>query len=256
MDPDPSGETAADTDYCTLAGPTTKTAPSRHTFRRQQYIQNVKDAFTPLAKSHGSVTETVILWGAAGTGKKQIAAQAAADITASDGRKVLFVNGTVLETFIPSYLTTYVKITGHNFPPGMGIPAALAKLKHVLDQRRQEWLLVITDLGNYIDAVFEEPERSLFNYLPTRGQVIITANNRRPMLQHCRPLFKVTNKCHVVDVPYLSDEEIHEFAEYSCPGLSGIMESTGFSFRATLDRMRVMAAIMKLMGFTVGTFAS
>ena len=198
-------------------------------FERRSLIDRVKLAFSHGLTSHGALTERVVLYGTSGQGKRHVAAQVAKEITQADGRRVLRINGLTFETFVRDYCLLYHDLTGEYLPRGLGLGVTLAKIKHMLEERRQEWLMVITDLGLFSD----EPE--LASSLPDRGHIIVTSDELgfRPTgkethvttTDHPFSLLMFANTADEVHVKGLIDAERRQFARYFCPDLLNISSS-------------------------------
>ena len=140
----------------------------------------VDDAVRPFsyyAGSHGALTERLVLYGSDGIGKRHLAIDIVSKITANPGddRKVFWVYGHSFEGFVRDYLDIYYDLTGSKLPRELGVPASLSKVKHTLEERRQEWLLVIFDLSRCAEDTFSGSRQKLTHYLPERGQIIITS---------------------------------------------------------------------------------
>ena len=140
----------------------------------------VDDAVRPFsyyAGSHGALTERLVLYGSDGIGKRHLAIDIINKIIAKPGddRKVFWVFGHSFEGFVRDYLNIYYDLTGSKLPKGLGVPTSLLKVKHTLEERRQEWLLVIFDLSRYAEDTFSGSRQKLTHYLPERGQIIITS---------------------------------------------------------------------------------
>ncbi len=196
-------------------------------FERRILIDRIKKSFSHGLTSHGALTEKVCLYGCSGLGKRTVAAQVAKEITQADGRRILWINGLTFETFVRDYCMLYHEFTGEHLPRGLGLAVALTKIKHVLEERRQEWLMVITDLGFFSD---DEPE--LASSLPDRGHVLVTSDVLAypPIANDTQPLtlaapfspLKFANNADEVYAKGLGDTEIERFARELCPDLSRI----------------------------------
>lgn len=196
-------------------------------FERRSLIDRVKLAFSHGLTSHGALTEKVVLYGTSGQGKRHVAAQVAKEITQADGRRVLRINGLTFETFVRDYCLLYHDLTGQYLPRGLGLAVTLAKIKHMLEERRQEWLMLITDLGLFSDY---EPE--LASSLPDSGHIIVTSDeiafapkgkdSRVMTLDHPFSPLKFANNADEVHVKGLIDAERRQFARNFCPDLLNI----------------------------------
>ena len=199
-------------------------------FERRSLVDRVKLAFSHGLTSHGALTERVVLYGTSGQGKRHVAAQVAKEITQADGRRVLRINGLTFETFVRDYCLLYHDLTGEYLPRGLGLVVTLAKIKHMLEGRRQEWLMVITDLGLFSDY---EPE--LASSLPDRGHIIVTSDELgfRPTgkethvttTDHPFSLLMFANTADEVHVKGLIDAERRQFARNFCPDLLNMSSS-------------------------------
>ena len=197
-------------------------------FQRRDLIDRVKKHFSRGANSHGALGERVVLYGRSGQGKRTIAAQVAKEITEADGRRLLWINGISFIPFVRDYCLLYHELTGKHLPRGLGLAVTLAKIKHLLEERRQEWFMVIADLGLYSD---DEPE--LASSLPNRGHVLVTSsdilypdknvplgigpNSRTPICA-----LKFANNATEVYVDGLANEEIQQLTRELCPSLLNV----------------------------------
>jgi hypothetical protein len=219
--------------------------------RRDEEVDKVKRALTPLEVSHGALFESVLIYGIEGTGKRTIAIQAANEICAKDGRTLLIVNGRTFETFIPSYLDTYQTLTGSDLPAAEHWFYSLYNLKHYLHRHRTEWLMVITDVDVYLNKEFDGPGRPLAWFLPTRGQIIMTTQD---FLDQVRTTRNATS----VQVRWLSDADTQRFARHIWPGLNNASVYSPLGMRDlsgnTPLSLAIIAANLKLLDVDLHTY--
>ena len=140
-------------------------------------VDDAVQPFSYFGGSHGAVNERLVLYGGDGIGKRHLAIDIVNKIIAQpgDGRRVFWVHGHSLEAFVRDYLNIYHDFSGSKLPKGLGIPYSLQKVKHMLEERRQEWLMVILNLGRFADHTFSGSTHKLSFYLPERGQIIVTS---------------------------------------------------------------------------------
>ena len=145
-------------------------------FELRDLIDEVKKHFSNFSRSHGALTERAILFGPAGVGKRRIAEQAGREVTESDGRRLVVVECGTFEIFVRDYYNVYHLLTGERLPAGLTVPLALSKIKHTLEQRRLEWLLLLMDMGAFMDEDSTSHGGQKMNlYLPERGHLIVTS---------------------------------------------------------------------------------
>ncbi|KPI39977.1 uncharacterized protein AB675_11600 [Cyphellophora attinorum] len=219
-------------------------------YRRDEYVDKVKRALTPLEVSHGALFESVVIHGSEGAGKRTIAIQAANEICAQDGRTLLIINGKNFETFIPSYLETFQTLTGSYLPAAEHWFYSLYNLKHYLDRHRTEWLMVITDVGMYLDNELDGPGRPLAWFLPTRGQIIMTSSS---LIEDC---LRAAANATSIRLRWLGDADMQRFARYLWPGFddTSVYERLmGLSGNMPLS-FAIIAANLKLLDVNLQTY--
>jgi hypothetical protein len=190
-------------------------------FQRRRLIDDIKKKFTHCPTSHGALVNRVLLVSPPGLGKRTAAAQAAKEITDEDGRRILWINGINSSSFIRDYCSAYQQLTELPLPRGLDIDTTMGKIKYHLEERRQDWFMVITDYGNFV-----EDEHRLTPYLPDRGQILVTTKalilptryNRRDK----KSALLFSHTADEIEVAGLRGEEVHELARQLSPTLSRI----------------------------------
>ena len=197
-------------------------------FRRQKLIDSVKKHFIHASTSHGALSERVVLYGPHGLGKRTIATQVAKDIIAHDGRKLLWINGINYITFVRDYCALYHMFIGHHHSNGLSLEIILARTKRLLEERRQEWFMVVTDLGTFAD---DEPK--LTCHLPDRGHTLVTSNDMlaAPRVDDPKELAPITRFISALDfannateiyVKGLADNEVQQMVRHLAPDLLAV----------------------------------
>ncbi|RMZ91564.1 hypothetical protein DV736_g1212, partial [Chaetothyriales sp. CBS 134916] len=144
--------------------------------KERETIEEIKRDLSSLDRFHGAVAERVLLYGRSGCGKRQIAKQAAEEIVAGDGRKLLVVEANTFEIFLRDYYNLYFILTGEKLPTGLSVALWLSKIRQTLERRRHEWLLLLIDVASFMDDSDNNTRQKINIYIPNRGQVIMTSS--------------------------------------------------------------------------------
>ena len=199
------------------------------TFERRSLIDKAKQYFVHGVSSHGALSERVLLYGVKGVGKRTIAAQVAKEITQQDGRRILWLSGIGPIAFLRDYFALYFHITGKHLPHNISLAVTLAKIRQTLEERRQEWFMVIEDLGDFFDDDLE-----LDSLLPVRGHILVTSSTLIVEKEHSPsgarggdrlwsvPGLNFARTASQIYVGSLSDLEVDQFARQFCPQILNI----------------------------------
>ncbi|ETN39227.1 uncharacterized protein HMPREF1541_05450 [Cyphellophora europaea CBS 101466] len=233
------------------SGPSKTRAGPPPAFERRSFIDKVKRALTPLDASHGALAEQIVVYGPHGVGKRHIAIQAATEICARDGRKLLLVNARTYEAFVPSFLAAYTTLTDQSLAPTDHLFQALHQLKYYLENHRQQWIMVVLDVEllaeerTIPDPTSSDQKRVINWFLPTRGQVIMTGLLGRAITG--------PSLIHWIQVPGLSPSDVEWYARSECSELLDLARDPCSPVVSDLPMpldLQIVAANLKLLGCT------
>ncbi|RMZ80899.1 hypothetical protein DV737_g2794, partial [Chaetothyriales sp. CBS 132003] len=230
----------------------------------RETIDEIKRNLSSLDGFHGAVAERVLLYGLSGCGKRQIAKQAAEEIVAGDGRKLLVVEANTFEIFLRDYYNLYFTLTGEKLPTGLSVPLSLSKIKHTLERQRHEWLLLLIDVASFMDHSDDNTRQKMNIYVPDRGQVIMTSSEviRSPIRSNgaTAPKFvcylEFATSSQLVCLPELSLAEsfetmVHDF----CPAqFTKSMRKLHGPISPTLVFLTVVAANLQVLNVSTETY--
>ena len=111
-----------------------------------------------------------------------MASEAALQFSAKTGCKILWMEGRSFECFIRDYRKAYTVVTGEQLPQGLTLGHTLLKMKHALQDRRHEWLMVIFDLQFYLEDDIEVAWSSPNLFLPEWCRILVTSSDVRSKL--------------------------------------------------------------------------
>ena len=147
---------------------------------RPQYTEQLHRHFAE-ATRYSSLARCV-LWGRAGAGKRQLAIDFAIEYGRQSGRKVLWVDGAGTKSFLRDYRQAYFTLTRTRVLPnssyGLNLHYSLSSIRRTLEERHEEWLLVLLGVVDAIEAPDANASGCCFaDYLPSRGQTLVTTSS-------------------------------------------------------------------------------
>ena len=245
------------------------TAKTFSGFERREIVDEVKSHFSNLDKFHGALTERILIYGHSGVGKRCVANQAAKEIAAADGRTILTVEAGTFEIFIRDYYNVYTILTGEKLPAGLGVPLSLSKIKHTLEKRRQEWLLVLLDVAAFIDDSNNNTRQKMNIYVPDRGQIIMTSSEVVPNPRKGKDSKEPEHVCtlelnagpNAMWLPSTTTSKtFSSYAHQCCPALLDISRKTMWKIYGesgpTLLFLTVTAANLQLLNISLEDYVS
>ncbi|RMD44051.1 hypothetical protein DV735_g1091, partial [Chaetothyriales sp. CBS 134920] len=219
-------------------------------------IDQIKRYLSDPARLHGVSSKQVLVYGPSGGGKRQIATRAAEEIVAGDGRKLLVADGHTFEVFLRDYHNFYSTLTGERLPPGLSTHLSVLKIKHTLERRRHEWLMLLIDVASSMD----DGGPKTGTYIPDRGQIIITCSEimRLPVREdaRCPPKFTcqldfATNAQRV----FVTGLSLDIMAPGCCPAqLIKAVRGLHGSAHPTMMFLKIVAANLRLLNVSIETY--